>query len=181
MLRFENGLKKLAIVMVLSVLAACGTTSDDGAVTEAQVETAVAPDMAAVPAPDVTSDILEPSYAAGSQQDLNAYAGGRVLFGYDRYNLNAEARSVLELQAQWMAQNLGASVTIEGHCDERGTREYNLALGDRRANATKNYLVALGVSASRINTISYGKERPAVLGTGDSSWAQNRRAMTVLN
>ncbi|TPD62070.1 peptidoglycan-associated lipoprotein Pal [Emcibacter nanhaiensis] len=113
----------------------------------------------------------------GSQEDLDQTAGALVYFGFDRYDLTADARSVLQSQARWIIDN-NASVTIEGHCDERGTREYNLALGDRRATAVKNYLVALGVSASQIRTVSYGKERPAVSGSGESVWAQNRRGYT---
>jgi peptidoglycan-associated lipoprotein len=91
-----------------------------------------------------------------------------------------EARATLDRQASWLQQYSNLSITIEGHADERGTREYNLALGERRANAVKNYLVARGVSGSRINTISYGKERPAVVGSDEASWAQNRRGVTVV-
>ncbi|WP_417317115.1 peptidoglycan-associated lipoprotein Pal [Emcibacter sp.] len=113
----------------------------------------------------------------GSQDDLDQTAGALVYFGFDRYDLTADARSTLQTQARWI-MDTNASVTIEGHCDERGTREYNLALGDRRATAVKNYLVALGVNASKIRTVSYGKERPAVSGSGEAVWAQNRRGYT---
>jgi peptidoglycan-associated lipoprotein len=85
------------------------------------------------------------------------------------------------MQAEWLKRYPNVNVTIEGHCDERGTREYNLALGDRRATAFKNYLVTLGVDARRVNTISYGKERPAVMGSNPSAWAQNRRGVTIVN
>lgn len=118
--------------------------------------------------------------APGTQEDLAQNVGDRVFFGYDRYDLSDEARGVLEKQAAWLQQYANLSITIEGHADERGTREYNLALGERRANSVKNYLVALGVSPSRVNTISYGKERPAVLGSDESAWAQNRRGVTVV-
>ncbi len=105
------------------------------------------------------------------------YSGAdRVLFAYDSSDLSAASRAILGKQAEWLNHNRAARVTIEGHCDERGTREYNLALGDRRATAVKNYLVALGVSATRMNTISYGKERPASAG----NFAQNRRGVVVL-
>lgn len=117
----------------------------------------------------------------GTQADLVANVGDRVFFGTDRYDLNPESRSVLEAQAQWLAQYPTLSITVEGHADERGTREYNLALGERRANSVKNYLVALGVSPSRVNTISYGKERPAVPGSNETAWAQNRRGVTKIN
>lgn len=115
---------------------------------------------------------------AGTQADLVANVGDRIFFGYDQYDLSGEARTILDRQAQWLNQYPNTRVTIEGHADERGTREYNLALGERRANAVKNYLVSAGVSASRLNTISYGKEQPAVVGSDAQSWAQNRRSVT---
>lgn len=116
----------------------------------------------------------------GSREDfMRSVTSDTVLFGLDTYDIDAQARAVLDTQATWLQRNPNVRVTVEGHCDERGTREYNLALGDRRANAAKNYLVARGVSATRITTISYGKERPAALGSDESSYAQNRRAVTV--
>jgi peptidoglycan-associated lipoprotein len=117
----------------------------------------------------------------GSQQDLEASAGDRVFFAFDRADISPEARQILARQADWLRRYPNVTVTIEGHCDERGTREYNLALGERRAQAAKNVLVASGISASRISTISYGKERPAVVGSSEESYAQNRRAVTVVN
>lgn len=119
--------------------------------------------------------------APGSQEDLVANVGDRVFFGFDRFDLSPEARSTLDRQAAWLRQYPSVTVTVEGHADERGTREYNLALGDRRATSVKNYLVALGIDPSRISTISYGKERPAVLGSDEAAWAQNRRGVTVVN
>ena len=118
--------------------------------------------------------------APGSLEDFVANAGDRVFFDLDSTSLSTEARAVLERQAFWLNQYASVSIVLEGHCDERGTREYNLALGERRATAAKDYLVALGVDPSRITTISYGKERPAVLGSDESSWGQNRRSVTVL-
>src|SRR5712691_3317080 len=117
----------------------------------------------------------------GSQQDLEASAGDRVFFAFDRSDISPEAQQILARQADWLRRYPNGTVTIEGHCDERGTREYNLALGERRAQAVKNVLVASGISASRMSTISYGKERPAVVGSSDESYAQNRRAVTVVN
>jgi peptidoglycan-associated lipoprotein len=114
----------------------------------------------------------------GSEAEFVQNIGDRVFFDYDSIDLRPEARATLEAQARWLGQYSNLNVTIEGHADERGTREYNLALGERRANAVKNYLVALGVDGSRINTISYGKERPAEVGSDDSSWARNRRGVT---
>ena len=110
---------------------------------------------------------------------LRETMGDTVNFGLDQYDLDQRARSILDSQAQWLARNPQINVTLEGHADERGTREYNLALGDRCANSAKNYLVLRGVQPNRISTISYGKERPAALGSDEASWAQNRRAVTV--
>jgi peptidoglycan-associated lipoprotein len=121
------------------------------------------------------------SGAPGSQQDLEASAGDRVYFAFDRSDITPEAQQVLARQADWLRRYPNVTVTIEGHCDERGTREYNLALGERRAQAVKNVLVAMGIPASRISTISYGKERPAVVGSTEEAYAQNRRAVTTVN
>jgi len=122
-----------------------------------------------------------PGYAPGSQQDLAATAGDRVFFAYDKSDISSEGQEILQRQAQWLQRYPQVSVTIEGHCDERGTREYNLALGERRATAVKNVLIALGVPAARIKTISYGKERPIVVGSSEESYAQNRVGITTVN
>ncbi len=116
----------------------------------------------------------------GSQDDLVANVGDRVFFALDSSVLSSEAQQTLQRQAAWLQQYPNTNVTIEGHCDERGTREYNIALGERRANAAKKFLAGLGVKASRLSVISYGKERPAVVGSGESAYAQNRRAVTVV-
>ena len=116
----------------------------------------------------------------GSQEDFVAsVAADRIFFALDQSDVDAEDRATLQSQAGWLARYPQKRVTIEGHADERGTREYNLALGERRANATKNALSALGVDASRITTISYGKERPDATGSDEDSYARNRRAVTV--
>ena len=104
-----------------------------------------------------------------------------MFFDFDKAVLRPEAQRTLERQAAWMKQNSRVSVTVEGHADERGTREYNLALGERRATAAKNFLVALGIDPGRISTLSYGKERPAALGHTEAAWAQNRRGVTTVN
>ena len=119
--------------------------------------------------------------AALAQEDLIVNVGDRVFFDYDSADLDADAQELLQAQAAWLKQNNKSSIIIEGHCDERGTREYNLALGERRAQAVKNYLNGLGVSASSMSTISYGKERPAVVGSNDDAWGQNRRSVTKVN
>ena len=117
----------------------------------------------------------------GSRADfLQSVPSDRVYFETDSYSVDSEDRATLDAQAAWLMRNPSVRVTIEGHADERGTREYNLALGDRRANAAKNYLVSRGVSPSRMTVISWGKERPAALGSDESAWAQNRRAVTVI-
>ena len=120
------------------------------------------------------------SITPGSGRDFVVNVGDRVFFETDKSNLSAEARAMLESQVAWLKRYGNARVTIEGHCDERGTREYNLGLGERRANSAKDFLVAMGISPNRIKTISYGKERPAALGHTESSWGQNRRAVTVI-
>ena len=163
--------KLLSLFAASLLLAACETTptttagSGGGGAAAAPAATA-APRTGPVP---------------GSQQDLVVNVGDRVFYDLDKSDLKPEARRTLERQAAWLKQYGNVAVTIEGHCDERGTREYNLALGDRRANAARDYLVSLGIPASRIKTISYGKERPAVLGSNEAAWSQNRRAVTVVN
>lgn len=116
----------------------------------------------------------------GTQEDMVVNVGDRVFFGFDRSDLSEEAQATLDRQASWLKKYPSSKVAVEGHCDERGTREYNLALGERRATAAKNYLVAAGIASSRVETISYGKERPAVVGDNDAAWAQNRRAVTII-
>ncbi len=145
------------------------------------------PPQAAAPAPLPEAAAPPPSTAVGttaipgSMADFVAQAGSdRVFFGLDRYDLDAEAQATLDRQAAWLRRYPAVRATIEGHADERGTREYNLALGERRANAARNYLAAQGVAPSRMTVISYGKERPAVEGANEEAWAQNRRAVTVL-
>ena len=117
----------------------------------------------------------------GSQADFVAnVSSDRIFFDLDQYNVDAQDQTTLQSQAQWLARYPAVRVTLEGHADERGTRDYNIALGERRANAAKNYLASLGVDPNRIQVISYGKERPAALGSNEEAWAQNRRAVTVV-
>ncbi|MCH7889385.1 MAG: peptidoglycan-associated lipoprotein Pal [Proteobacteria bacterium] len=117
----------------------------------------------------------------GSQEDFVLNVGDTIYFDYDKSILTPESQRTLEQQAVWLKQFPGAAVTIQGHADERGTREYNLALGDRRATAVKNFLTALGVDDTSIEILSYGKERPAALGHNEAAWAQNRRGVTIIN
>jgi len=123
---------------------------------------------------------LEQALLARGMNFLRANVGDRVFFGSDRSNIGADQRPVLERQARWLAQHAQNQVTVEGHADERGTREYNLALGQRRANAARDVLVASGVAGSRVQTVSFGKDRPEALSSDETSWSQNRRAVTVV-
>jgi peptidoglycan-associated lipoprotein len=153
----------IAVAGALLLLAACSSTPE--------------PAPGGPPGPSGPSS----GFGPGSQQDLAATAGDRIFFAFDRADISTEAQQILQRQAEWLRRYPNVSVTIEGHCDERGTREYNLALGERRAQAAKNVLVASGIPASRLSTISYGKERPAVPGSSEDAYAQNRRAVTTVN
>jgi peptidoglycan-associated lipoprotein len=127
-----------------------------------------------------TGDPNSGSAAPGSQADFVARViSDRVFFDTDRYDVDSEDQRILGSQAEWLKRYPDKRVTIEGHCDERGTRDYNIALGARRANSAKNYLANLGVDARRISTVSYGKERPESVGSDEGSWARNRRAVTI--
>ncbi|MFC5992486.1 peptidoglycan-associated lipoprotein Pal [Limoniibacter endophyticus] len=117
----------------------------------------------------------------GSSQDFTVNVGDRIFFDTDSTAIRADAQATLAKQAQWLNRYSQFSITIEGHADERGTREYNLALGSRRAAATRDFLVSQGVASNRLKTISYGKERPVAVCDDISCWSQNRRAVTVLN
>ena len=130
---------------------------------------------------DMSGATTGTEFGSGAQQDLVVNVGDRVFFAYDQFDLSPEARATLERQAAWLKQYPNVNITVEGHADERGTREYNLALGEKRANSTKSYLMSLGIDSTRVNTISYGKERPAVPEASAAAWSQNRRAVTVVN
>jgi len=156
----------IAVAGALLMLAACSS----------------APEPAGGPGgPGGPGGISSSRFGPGSQQDLAATAGDRVFFAYDSSEISSEGRQTLQKQADWLRRYGNVNVTIEGHCDERGTREYNLALGERRAQAVKNVLVASGIPTSRIATISYGKERPEIPHSDDQSYAQNRRGVTTVN
>ncbi|MDA0339133.1 MAG: peptidoglycan-associated lipoprotein Pal [Proteobacteria bacterium] len=172
--RAMNG-KILIVAAAALLLAAC--ESDGGSTGSGPtVQIDDSPRVASVGTGIVDSVTYEP----GSQGELDAVVGSKVLFGYDRYDLSGLAQQVLREQADWMNKYPRVAITVEGHADERGTREYNLALGARRANAVKRYLGSLGVRDDRVRTISYGKERPEVVGSSEGAWSQNRRAKTVV-
>ena len=149
-------------------------SSGDAGILEDLINTPLGPSSVSESASDSVS--IEP----GSQEDLIINVGDRVFFAYDSAELDADAQELLLYQAAWFKEHDILSITIEGHCDERGTREYNLALGEKRAQAVKNYLNGLAVFPV-INTLSYGKERPAVIGSNDGAWSQNRRSVTKVN
>ena len=161
-------LPKLGLAAALALgLSACASDPD---------ATASAPGAGGFGAGGVSAGQLDPR----SAEFFNVTVGDRVFFATDSSMLDGIAREVLTRQAQWLNQNPNVSVTIEGHADERGTREYNLALGARRAQAARDFLAAQGVAPSRMRTVSYGKERPVALGSDEASWAQNRRAVSVV-
>ena len=132
--------------------------------------------------PQQASQGIQNAILPGSNADFLAQMNGRnvIYFDTDKYNIDEVDAAALRAQAQWLARYPDKRIRVEGNCDERGTREYNLALGERRANAAKNYLASLGIDASRITTISYGKERPVALGSNEEAWAKNRRDVTVV-
>ena len=167
----------ISIFIVLFV-AACATTPKDSSDSSGSGSTSSGSDVSSE---GTITETTGSGIVSGSQEDLIVNVGDRVFFGYDISDLDSDALELLQDQVAWLKQNSDVSVTIEGHCDERGTREYNLALGEKIAQAVKNYLIGLGINPDRVSTISYGKERPAVVGSNDGAWAQNRRSVTIVN
>ena len=164
--------KILGLIAAVALVSACETAPSGGASAGGAGETKTA-------AKTVAKTMAKTmAVMPGSQEDLVVNVGDRVFFNYDKFNISTEAGETLKLQAAWLKRNASVTVTIQGHADERGTREYNLALGERRANAVKDFLVTLGVNPQRIDTISYGKERPVAIGSTNAAWAQNRRGVT---
>ena len=166
-------MKGYAIGLVTAALLLAGCAGKD----EELAASAAADAGTAVPGGFQSGPGLPPP---DSVEYFNQVVGDRVFFDTDRFNLDAEARATLTEQARWLAAQPAARAQIEGHADERGTREYNLALGARRANSVRDFLIAQGIAAGRLDTVSYGKERPVALGSDPESWAQNRRAVTVV-
>ena len=166
----------------ISLLAAAAAMSITAGCARRSADLPPEPPSSTTPTEDFgTVDSSTGAVVPGSRADfLQSVISDRVFFALDSYSLDGEARRTLDAQADWLARNPTVNVTIEGHADERGTREYNLALGDRRANAARDYLQSRGIAAGRMQVISWGKERPAVEGSNESAWAQNRRAVTVV-
>jgi len=163
---------KLAAFALVAIMAACAS--------KPAVEEAPAPTAPVVTAPQPAPASLPSGPAPGSLDDFRVTVGERVFFGYDRYDLSPEARATLEKQAAWLRRYPNVRVLLAGCADERGTREYNLALGARRAASAKEYLVGLGVPANRLETVSYGKERPLDPRQSEEAHALNRNAHTQL-
>lgn len=161
-------LRSLSLLAAVFLLAAC---------TETPKETGTAGGAGGMAPTGSAATAIVP----GSLADFTQNVGDRVFFDFDRSDIKPEGQQTLQRQAQWLKLYPSVTITVEGNCDDRGTREYNLALGERRANAVKKALVALGVPAARISTISYGKERPWVPGDNEAAWAQNRNGHTVPN
>jgi peptidoglycan-associated lipoprotein len=159
-MRILQGLKLAAVLVVGLSMAACASKNPLGGSTDGAMASAASP---------------------GSQQDFVVNVGDRVFFESDQTDLTPQAMATLDKQVQWLQQYNRYSFTIEGHADERGTREYNIALGARRAQSVRSYLASRGIDPSRMRTISYGKERPVAVCNDISCWSQNRRAVTVLN
>ena len=161
MVRIATAMKLGAVLVAASLLAACSSTKEE--------------------APAVVTTPSASAIKPGSAEDFRVNVGDTVLFDVDQHSVRADAQAVLQKQAAWLKQYPAVRLMVEGHCDERGTREYNLALGDRRAYAVKEFLVSLGVDAARLQTKSYGKERPACSESDDSCWQQNRRGYSVIS
>jgi peptidoglycan-associated lipoprotein len=163
MLNLSRNVKFACLAAVLA-LAACATK----------------PVQAPAPASSPAVKAVESTIVPGSPQDFTINVGDTVHFDYDQYAVRPEDRAILQKQAAWLLKYPAVRVRIEGHCDERGTRDYNLALGARRAEAVKDYLASLGVPRARLDTISYGKERPVCVQSDESCWARNRRGVTTI-
>ena len=175
-------IKLFTSALLVFFLAACSTTPKDTADSSGSGSSSSSSDVSSNEEGTITETSPESaSIIPGSQEDLIVNVGDRVFFNYDSSDLDSDAQELLQDQVAWLKQYSDVSVIVEGHCDERGTREYNLALGEKRAQSVKNYLISLGIASDRISTISYGKERPAVVGSNDGAWAQNRRSVTVVN
>jgi peptidoglycan-associated lipoprotein len=154
----------IAAISTALLLAACSSTKPTATAT----------------ADGGAGDSVEQTIVPGSARDFQVNVGDRVLFDYDRADLDDSDRAILQKQAAWLSKYPQVTLTIEGHCDERGTREYNIGLGARRAQAVREYLASLGVNSSRLDTISYGKERPVCVESNESCWTQNRRGVSSI-
>ena len=161
MMRLATTVKLGAVVLAMGLLAACSSTKEEP--------------------PRTTGGPTTSAVRPGSQEDLKTNVGDTIYFDFDSHAVRADAKATLQKQAAWLQKYPAVRLVVEGHCDERGTREYNLALGDRRAYAVKEFLISLGVDANRLATKSYGKERPVCTESDESCWAQNRRGYSLVS
>ena len=174
-------IKLFASALLVFFLAACSTTPKDTADSSGSGSSTSSSDVSSSEEGTITETSPESaSITPGSQEDLIVNVGDRVFFNYDSSDLDSDAQELLQDQVAWLKQYSDVSVIVEGHCDERGTREYNLALGEQRATAVRDYLVIQGIDPDRIKVISYGKEKPAVVGSNSMAWSKNRRAVTII-
>lgn len=182
-MRTSAALKVLLIVSALGLSACRNPGGGDGFGGDAYGANGAngADGMGGIGADGVTSGALGDPSNPASIAYFNQTVGDRILFVVDQSTLTDEAKGILNGQAQWLASNPDYAIIVEGHADEQGTREYNIALGARRADAVKNYLISKGVAPTRMQTVSYGKERPIALCSDESCYSQNRRAVTVLS
>ena len=172
---WSSTLRVALIGAAAASLAACASHPKPAPLAATTPRPAAHAENAPAPSPGVGESVLP-----GSERDFVINAGDRVYFDFDKYDVRADAQPILDAQASWLNRYPAVRVRIEGNCDERGTREYNIALGARRANAVRDYLVAHGVSSNRITTVSYGKEKPIDPGSGEQAWAHNRNAHTAI-
>ena len=169
---FKSLMRYTLVLIMALVLAACATAPKETASTKSTTSSSSS---------EASKPLVVDGVYVGSDtiEMLAVDVPDRIFFAYDSYSLTSGAQDTLAKQAKWLKANGSVTISIEGHADERGTREYNLALGDRRANAAKDFLMAQGISSSRITTISFGKERPVNAASNKTAWAQNRRSVTV--
>ena len=194
----------LLLGAIAALLAACETASEidaiasgasgsSGTTTESSSASSSTSDGTTTSSSSGSSDSSATSASSSTETGSSSYSydtdpktalikvGDRVLFGYDSSELDDDDRAILNNQSKFLNQNPSLKVTIQGHCDERGTREYNLALGEKRASSVKDYLISLGINSERISVVSYGKERPQVLGSNKAAWSMNRRSVTTID
>jgi peptidoglycan-associated lipoprotein len=181
MFKFIFKIKNLIVFVSLLTIASCSAFKKDQKLNQPD-QTQIVDQEVKEPYEPITNVEEAQAIDQQTQEEVEEIeVKDRVFFGYDSADLSSDAKAILDVQASWLKSDSAIEVTIEGHCDQRGTREYNIALGEKRANSAKNYLIDQGVSENRIKVISYGKERPAFFGTSSDVMSKNRRAVTVIN
>ena len=184
---------KIITAPALFFLFASSASGSSGTTTDSSSASSSTSDGTTTSSSSGSSDSSASSASSSTETGSSSYSydtdpktalikvGDRVLFGYDSSELDDDDRAILNNQSKFLNQNPSLKVTIQGHCDERGTREYNLALGEKRASSVKDYLISLGINSERISVVSYGKERPQVLGSNKAAWSMNRRSVTTID